>query len=193
VSVLINFINDLLDFQKLDEGKVQLERTHCSISSIIKESISLVRELASVKEIEIIYSPQDFEVYCDQVKISQTVLNLLSNGIKFSPAVSSISVDLKVFEKPAQQISEENVSSIEVLTYVRVSVSDLGPGVPSELRQKIFEPFEQASSHRNQGTGLGLAICKMIVEAHGGSIGVSENTAGSGSTFWFEIPTSDFS
>ena len=63
----------------------------------------------------------------------------------------------------------------------------------ADMRLRIFEPFVQAESHREQGTGLGLAICKMIVEGHGGQVGVTENSGGAGSMFWFEIPTSDFS
>lgn len=184
VQVLINFINDLLDFQKLDEGKVQLERTHCNINSIIKEAISLVRETARSKQIEIEYSPTDYEVFCDQVKLTQTILNLLTNAIKFSPSESSVQVKVEEFEKSGD--SDENRTS-----WMRVLVSDRGPGVPEDMRQRIFEPFEQAESHRHQGTGLGLAICKMIVEAHGGKIGVKENSGAVGSTFWFEILTSD--
>lgn len=184
VQVLINFINDLLDFQKLDEGKVQLERTHCNINSIIKEAISLVRETARSKQIEIEYSPTDYEVFCDQVKLTQTILNLLTNAIKFGPSESSVQVKVEEFEKSSD--SDENRTS-----WMRVLVSDRGPGVPEDMRQRIFEPFEQAESHRHQGTGLGLAICKMIVEAHGGKIGVKENSGVVGSTFWFEILTSD--
>ncbi|MBA3859850.1 MAG: hypothetical protein C0507_23320 [Cyanobacteria bacterium PR.3.49] len=184
VQVLINFINDLLDFQKLDEGKVQLERTHCNINSIIKEAISLVRETARSKQIEIEYSPTDYEVFCDQVKLTQTILNLLTNAIKFGPSESSVQVKVEEFEKSGD--SDENRTS-----WMRVLVSDRGPGVPEDMRQRIFEPFEQAESHRHQGTGLGLAICKMIVEAHGGKIGVKENSGVVGSTFWFEILTSD--
>lgn len=186
VLILINFINDLLDFQKLDEGKVQLEKTHCSINSIIKESISLVRETARAKNIEIDYCPTDYEVFCDQVKMSQTVLNLLTNAIKFSPPESLVQVKVDQFEKEGAQASG-------CASWVRVTVSDRGPGVNADMRLRIFEPFEQAESHREQGTGLGLAICKMIVEGHGGQVGVTENSGGAGSVFWFEIPTSDFS
>lgn len=105
VMILINFINDLLDFQKLDEGKVKLEKTHCSINSIIKESISLVRETARAKNIEIDYCPTDYEVFCDEVKLSQTVLNLLTNAIKFSPPESSVQVKVDQFEKEGAENS----------------------------------------------------------------------------------------
>lgn len=188
VQILINFINDLLDFQKLDEGKVQLERTHCSINSIIKEAISLVKETARARQVVIEYSPTEYEVYCDQVKMTQTILNLLTNATKFSPPESSVQVKVEEFEK---EDAKNGSDASARFSWIRVMVIDSGPGVPSEMRQRIFEPFEQVDSHKHQGTGLGLAICKMIVEAHGGKIGVTEKSGESGSVFWFEIPTSD--
>jgi len=179
VQILINFINDLLDFQKLDEGRVQLDKAYCSANEIIKEAISLVKEVAGAKQITIEFSSQDFEIFCDQLKITQTVLNLLSNAIKFSPANSSVAIALTEVE-----IAND-------MTYVKVEVKDNGPGIADDIKERIFEPFEQAPSHKSQGTGLGLAICKMIVTSHGGEIGVTKNENGSGSVFWFTVPTSE--
>lgn len=179
VQILINFINDLLDFQKLDEGRVQLDKAYCGANEIINEAISLVKEVAGAKEIKVEYSPQEIQLYCDQLKVTQTVLNLLTNAIKFSPAESSVIITL----------TEEETA--DDMGYVRVSVKDSGPGIPDDVREKIFEPFEQAPSHKSQGTGLGLAICKMIVTSHGGEIGVDKNESGGGSVFWFTVPTSE--
>lgn len=176
VQTLISFINDLLDFQKLDEGKIHLETSYCGIAGIIKEAIALVKETAWTKNIEIQYTARDFEILCDSGKITQTVLNLLTNAIKFSPKDSTIIVTTSVDD------DDQNSDSI------KVSVTDNGPGLSEELRGRVFDPFEQAPAHQNQGTGLGLAICKMIIDAHGGTIGISDTQTGYGSEFWFKIP-----
>jgi PAS domain S-box-containing protein len=177
VHTLITFINDLLDFQKLDEGRVHLDKSYCSTHNIVKDAIALTQDVADSRKITIHYEPLDFEVYCDQTKMTQAMLNLLSNAIKFSPSEDKVSINIKIEDK--QQVS-----------FVRIEVSDNGPGIPDDLKQRIFEPFEQAPLHKNQGTGLGLAICKMVVESHGGAIGVRDKEDG-GSLFWFTIPTSD--
>lgn len=178
VQTLVTFINDLLDFQKLDEGRVHLDRTYCSTHDIMRDAIALTQEVADSKKISIRYEPCDFEVYCDQVKITQAMLNLISNAVKFSPPDNTVSIAVNVEEK-------------DEVSYVRIEVSDNGPGIPEELKQRIFEPFEQAPSHKHQGTGLGLAICKMVVEGHGGAIGARNRDKGLGSLFWFTIPTTD--
>ena len=180
VQVLVSFINDLLDFQKLDEGRVQLDKCYCSINEIIKEAISLTKDFAAAKQIGIEYSAHDFEVFCDPIKITQALLNLLTNAIKFSPEGGAVKISIQKAEGPEES------------TLVKLMVSDNGPGIPKELRERIFQPFEQAPSHKHQGTGLGLSICKMIVDNHGGDIGVTENEDGTGSTFWFTLATSDF-
>jgi len=189
VQILIGFINDLLDFQKLDEGRIHLEKDFCSTREMIRETVALVKEVADQRQVAIETTPLDFEVLCDRQKVIQALLNLLSNAIKFSPAGGVIKIT-------AQQI-EESTRSL-----VRIAVSDNGPGVPESLRERIFEPFEQAPTARQQGTGLGLAICKMIVEAHGGRIAVTANetaaldptnktTSSSGSTFWLTLPVTE--
>lgn len=177
VQTLINFINDLLDFQKLDEGRVHLDKSYCSAHLIVRDAIGLTQEVADSKKISIQYEPHDFGVYCDQMKVTQAMLNLLSNAIKFSSPEDKVSIDL----------SSEDTGEV---SFVRIEVSDNGPGIPDELKHRIFEPFEQAPSHKHQGTGLGLAISKMVVESHGGEIGVKDND-GKGSKFWFTIPTTD--
>ncbi|HIA52328.1 MAG TPA: PAS domain S-box protein [Candidatus Melainabacteria bacterium] len=179
VQILINFINDLLDFQKLDEGRVQLDKTYCSSNEIVKEAISLVKEVAATKNLSIDYTPTNFEIFCDHGKVTQTILNLLSNAIKFSPDNGTISISIS---------EADNTDSISQISF---TITDRGPGIPEEYRQRIFEPYQQAPSSKSQGTGLGLAICKMIVEAHGGRIGVTENQSGKGSNFWFTLPTAN--
>jgi PAS domain S-box-containing protein len=183
VGKLVVFVNDLLDFQKLRVGKMQLNVAPCDLEDIIEEAAAFLRAVADVKSVEIVIPRGHFLVRCDKPKMLQTVTNLLSNAIKFAPEQSSINVEVAEFPH-----------------LVQVSVRDTGPGVPEQFRDRIFEAFEQAPSAglAAQGTGLGLAICKLIVEAHGGTIGVTSVTEEdlqvnplkktTGSTFWFRIP-----
>jgi signal transduction histidine kinase len=102
----------------------------------------------------------------------QVILNLMSNAIKFSQKDTKVIVTV--------QLTADSNGML-------FSISDTGPGVPEEFRERIFQPFEQApSSHAKEGTGLGLAICKLIVEAHGGKIWVEPKD--DGSVFKFELP-----
>jgi PAS domain S-box-containing protein len=175
VEKLIALVNDLLDFQKLKAGKMQLNLEDHSLQSIVSEAAELLAETAQQKSLELHLPQGKLVVPCDYNKVLQTVVNLLSNAIKFSEAGSAVIVDLDATDDLA-----------------RLSVSDSGPGVPEAFREKIFEPFEQAPSARaREGTGLGLAICKLIVEAHGGRIFIEPCRAGgdkTGSRFVVELP-----
>lgn len=179
---LVSFINDLLDFQKLNVGEMPLELEQHQAQELIQEAFQLVSASAQEKSVELVYKNEksNSTVYCDSQKIVQVLLNLFSNSIKFSPENSVVLV----------QTSEEP----ETITFY---VSDSGPGIPEEMHQKIFEPFEQVQQMQHQGTGLGLAICKMIVETHGGKIGVRNRSDSAehgvleagGSEFWFSLPS----
>lgn len=183
IERLIAFVNDLLDFQKLKAGKMRLDAQSCDFAEVIGEAVSQVEGLARQNELAVEIPSGYWRVNCDRQKLIQTLVNLLSNAIKFSPRGSTIAINVN-----------ESPESIEV------EVSDCGPGVPEEAGQKIFEAFEQVqgSQKAHLGVGLGLAICKLIVEAHGGSIGVKTRwsekgnvdvpAAIAGSTFWFVIP-----
>lgn len=185
VEKLIALVNDLLDFQKLKAGKMQLKLESCSLRSIVAEAAELLAESAQQKSVHLLLPEAEIMVDCDYNKILQTVVNLLSNAIKFSEPNSSVKVDAR--------LGAGNVI---------LSVSDSGPGVPEAFRDKIFEPFEQAPSSRaKEGTGLGLAICKLVAEAHGGRVYVESlpsvepvrppsSTCSEGSVFVLELPIS---
>lgn len=179
---LIGFIDDLLDFQKLSAGQMPLEVESHNAATLIAEAFELVAALARDRQIELRHldGAETVLVTCDRQKVVQVIVNLLSNAIKFSPAHSSVLVAAK----------EEGDN-------IRFSIIDFGAGVPEDMRVAIFEPFQQTATTKHQGTGLGLAICKMILDAHGGAIGVSanvgseletKNQGGNGSVFWFTIP-----
>lgn len=175
VEKLVALVNDLLDFQKLKAGKMQLNLEPHSLQTIVREAAELLAESARQKSVELQLPQGETSLPCDYNKLLQTVVNLLSNAIKFSEPGKVVVVDLD-----------------ETGGNARLCVSDSGPGVPEEFREKIFEPFEQAPSSRaKEGTGLGLAICKLVVEAHGGKIYVDANRSETGVTggrFVVELP-----
>jgi signal transduction histidine kinase len=103
------------------------------------------------------------------------VINVLTNAIKFAPSQSEVALTCA---------KKSNMAEFKVI--------DQGPGIPQDAQGQIFERFHQVAGERalqKQGTGLGLAICKLIIEAHGGTIGV-ESSPGNGATFWFTVPLS---
>ncbi len=175
VSRLIALINDLLDIEKLDSGKLKMQIRDTSILSVLERSVLFVAPVAALKGIAVDVPDTKSRVLADEDRLVQVVVNLLSNALKFSPPRSKISI--KVIDLPDS---------------VQVRISDCGPGVPEGYAERIFDRFQQAdlpAGDCRQGSGLGLTICRSIVEELQGSIGVDSETS-SGSTFWFAIPSS---
>ena len=169
---LIKLINDLLDVQKMESGKFSVELRDASIRALLEESFDAVEQVAEDNGVEIEIAGGDERVLADPDRVLQVIINLLSNAIKFSPRGSK--VNMRIIGEPK---------------YVEVRVEDQGRGIKREFHDSIFERFKQVEkldATEKKGTGLGLAICKMIIEEHGGTIGV-ESEEGKGSTFWFRL------
>lgn len=169
----LNLINQLMDLEKFAQGTITLFTETTYSSRIIDSAVGSISDLAAGKNIKIDSIGTDVEMVADAERLVQVMINLLGNALKFSPSNSTITVAV------------ESQGSI-----VRFNVSDQGRGIPAELKDKVFERFQQVDPSdkvERAGTGLGLAICKSIVEAHNGKIGV-ESELGRGSTFWFELP-----
>jgi signal transduction histidine kinase len=175
---LAGLINDLLDLSRIESGKIDVKFSRVSLSGLVHEVMETLRPVAAEKVIALdatIREPSIL-VWADRDKINQVLMNLIGNAIKFTPAQGTVTVS-------ALKNGSERV---------QVSVSDTGPGVPSEEKGKIFDRFyqiAQAGEVKPRGTGLGLAICKALVELHGGRIWV-ESTMTRGSTFSFTLPVS---
>jgi signal transduction histidine kinase len=170
---LLNLVNDLLDIEQLQTGKMVLNRRWTQLSDVIENSISAVKNLADQRQIKITTDASAIELDCDEDRLIQVMVNLLSNAIKFSPDDSTITVIAK---------SDEH--------WIECKVIDKGRGIPEDYVDKVFEKYKQVNktdAKRGSGTGLGLPICKAIIEQHGGTIGV-DSVAGKGSTFWFKLP-----
>jgi len=175
---LINLINDLLDVEQLESGKLDMHFDLIPIAYVLEKSYQAIRGSADQKQISISIPDCDVEVYADGDRLVQVLINLLANAIKFSPQKGSITVSID-----------------EDQQWVTVKVQDQGPGIAEEHHARIFDRFRQADSAagtKEKGAGLGLAICKDIIEAHHGTLGV-ESAPERGSIFWFRVSRSNMS
>ncbi len=172
---LQTLVNDILDFEKISSGATRFDLQPVELAPFLQRSIELNRMYAERLKVryELRHPVPPLAVQADPDRLMQVMANLLSNAAKFSPENTAVTVE-----------------AIVAGEWVRVAVTDCGPGVPVEFRDRIFSQFAQAdaSNTRQQGgTGLGLSICKAIVEKLGGRIGY-ESEAGRGATFYFELP-----
>lgn len=171
---LITMINQLLDLEKLEAGKMGLSFASVGVDKIVDTAIDSVRGVASRNNVELGAEVDEVSINADADRIVQVLVNLLGNAIKFSPTGSQV----KVVAREHQE-------------YVEFKVIDQGPGIEDKDFEKIFDRFSQLDESdgkkQKTGTGLGLAICKLIVEEHNGEISV-DSRKGEGSTFTFRIP-----
>ncbi len=173
---LAGLINDLLDLSKIESGKIELKGTRVALDALVHEVLETLRPIAAERVItlEATFREPSILVWADRNKVNQVLMNLIGNAIKFTPIQGRVTVS-------ASRNGEGNV---------QVSVSDTGPGVPSDESEKIFDKFYQiteAEGTKPKGTGLGLAICKSLVALHGGKIWVEPKPTG-GSIFCFTLP-----
>ncbi|MGH7136640.1 MAG: ATP-binding response regulator, partial [Pirellulales bacterium] len=172
---LLELINKLLDFSKLEAGQTRLQITALDLNALVSELGAAARPLAEQRGIELAVETDPSLPACaaDKEKIDIVVSNLMSNAIKFTPSGGRVGI--------ATRRDHEQVT---------VSVSDTGIGIKAEDHARIFERFVQvdgSSSREFSGTGLGLSLAKELVELHGGEIHV-ESEPGRGTRFWFELP-----
>lgn len=176
---LVRLVNDILDLERLQSGKITLIRQKVDAADLLAKSADLMQLMFQKSEINLSVSSQSIELVVDQDRIIQVLTNLLSNAIKFSPPGSTVWMTVeKMSAKDAQAPS------------CLFKVQDQGRGIPRDKIEAIFERFHQvdASDSRMQGgTGLGLAICRSIVEQHKGQIWV-ESTVDVGSSFYVKLP-----
>lgn len=170
---LISLINDILDIEKLEAGKLDMVFDNISLTGVLERSVQAVNTFAENNGITLEILPTQSQVYADGDRIVQVLVNLMSNAVKFSPKGQTVTVSCE--EGPG---------------FIEVKVIDRGRGIPESHKNKLFQRFQQveaSDSRKKGGTGLGLAICKGIVEQHGGTIGV-DSEEGKGSVFWFKLP-----
>lgn len=173
---LVRLINDILDTEKIESGRMQYHMQSLDLLALIKNSIEENRGYGERLGVELTWDEQhsvDLSIHGDRDRLMQVMANLLSNAIKYSPPAKKVEIEI---EQQGDQ--------------AMIKVTDQGPGIPQEFRTRIFQKFSQADSsdtRQKGGTGLGLAITKTIVEHHGGSIGFNTAT-GEGTTFYVNLP-----
>jgi CheY-like chemotaxis protein/anti-sigma regulatory factor (Ser/Thr protein kinase) len=173
---LIRLINDILDSEKIESGKMRFEMQQVELQALLAQALSANEGFAGQHNVKLaLEAPADVvRVHVDSDRLTQVVTNLLSNAVKFSPPESCVRV--RVLGAGSGRI--------------RVEVADSGPGIPEEFRKRIFQKFSQADTsdtRQKGGTGLGLNISRAIVERMGGNMGFTTQT-GVGTVFFFDLP-----
>ncbi len=170
---LVRLINDILDIERIESGKVTMSRQTCDAVDLITQAADAMQAMAEKVGVTLSVNPQSHRLWADPDRIIQGLTNLLSNAIKFSPRDGTVWLTV---EKRGDEILFQ--------------VKDQGRGIPKDKLESIFERFQQvdASDPREKGgTGLGLSICRSIVKQHGGRIW-AESKLGQGSSFFFTLP-----
>jgi signal transduction histidine kinase/ligand-binding sensor domain-containing protein/DNA-binding response OmpR family regulator len=183
---LLNLVNQLLDFRKLEVEGVNLVLSEGNIIKFIEESVHSFYDLSEKKNVGLHYHSEvkALQASFDMDKLEKILFNLLSNAFKFTPEGGEISVAVDCLENDSQS---------EGLKILQIRVTDSGIGIPKEKQEKIFERFfrnDVPKSFINQGSGIGLAITREFVKIHGGTIGV-ESEEGSGSCFTVCLPVKE--
>jgi two-component system sensor histidine kinase/response regulator len=168
---LSKMTNELLDISRMEEGKMNLQPEACDLSALVREVTTAFDDGSRRLEID---CRESIGVECDSGLIRRVLENLVSNGLKHTPAGTVV-----------------EVSAVPGELVARLCIRDRGNGVPAEARERIFEKFGAIPTEAGReyhSAGLGLAFCKLVIHAHGGRIGVNSRDGG-GSEFWFELPS----
>ncbi|WP_434782399.1 ATP-binding protein [Ferrovum myxofaciens] len=176
--LLLSLLNNVLDFAKIEDGKMTIENTDFSVNSILEETANIFSSQAEVKGVRLdtCIAAEVGRLHGDSLRLQQVLANLVGNAVKFTER-GSVTLSFSV-------LGEDEHSS-----NVRFEVADTGVGIPASAQGKIFESFTQAdlsTSRRFGGSGLGLTLTKHLVEAMGGRLSF-ESTEGLGSRFWFDL------
>ena len=186
---LVRLVNDILDLERLESGKISLLKQLCNADDLMMNSIDMMQDMANLAGITLSVSPQPVQLDADPDRIIQVLMNLLGNAIKFSPRGSTVWLTVKFLceDRTHTELTKNGTADSKQILF---QVKDQGRGIPADKLESIFERFHQvdaSDSRKKGGTGLGLAICRSIVQQHGGQIWV-ESTLGQGSSFYFCLP-----
>ena len=178
-KMLLMLVNDVLDFTKIESGKLEIKESEFLMSEMLYDVISLIKERAEEKSLELrfeIFEEVPEELISDEFRIRQILVNLMNNAVKYTETGT---ITLKIGGNYTDAGYE-----------LKLIVKDTGKGIREEEQEHLFEAFSRADVKANasiEGTGLGLAIVKSIVDSMNGSYGV-ESEYGIGSEFWVKLP-----
>jgi signal transduction histidine kinase len=170
---LARMINELLDLERMESGKITLTRSSVDLADLVRAAIARARTGSPGHTFNLVADPALWPVDGDADKLTQVLSNLISNAVKYSPDRGEVTIGILATPDVAE-----------------VSVTDNGLGIPPQHLERIFERYARIESENTRyiaGTGLGLPIAKQIVEMHGGTISVTSQP-GAGSTFKFTLP-----
>jgi PAS domain S-box-containing protein len=196
---LLALINDILDLSKVEAGKMTLDLEPVWVSSLLANSLSIVREKAAMRSVRLDMEVAESlgRIEADQRKVKQIVYNLLSNAVKFTPEGGQVTLCAKGV--PRAHVAKVSgkwagrtmpLADNEFEDFLAISVTDTGIGISPEGLELLFTPFSQIDTglaRKFEGTGLGLAMIKLLAELHGGAVAV-ESSVGEGSTFTVWLP-----
>jgi PAS domain S-box-containing protein len=196
---LLSLIDDILDLSKVEAGKMTLDLEPVQVSSLLMNSLSIVRERAAARRVHLdIDAPPDLgPIEADARKVKQIVYNLLFNAVKFSHEGGRVT--LRASRAARGEVGQRSGSwaarslplpASEFEEFLKISVTDSGIGIPSDGLEELFTPFTQIDSglaRKFEGTGLGLAMVKLLAELHCGTVAV-ESEVGEGSCFAVWLP-----
>ncbi|MBB3113583.1 two-component system phosphate regulon sensor histidine kinase PhoR [Paenibacillus phyllosphaerae] len=183
---LNRLIGDILELSKIESRRVPLQFSPVELTSFVGKTVDLMKSEATRKHITLnLQAEQGLYVEADEDRLRQIIMNLLSNGINYTPEGGKVSVKVEAIQHGVP-VTDEDAD----YDHIRISIADTGIGIPKKDLPRIFERFyrvDKARSRSSGGTGLGLSIVKHLVELHKGSIWV-DSRVGAGSTFIIELP-----
>jgi signal transduction histidine kinase/CheY-like chemotaxis protein len=178
-SHLMDLVNDVLDYAKIESGTIETDPVSISLDDLLSDMSAVIRSQALQKGQKLIVEKpeeKNLAVRCDKRHARQILINVLTNAVKYTPEGGKI------------VISAHTLSSQKI----KIAVEDTGVGIPEDEYHKVFGAFQRVDneySRMQQGTGLGMPLTKKLVEVNGGTVGFSSEE-GIGSTFWIELPIS---
>jgi signal transduction histidine kinase len=184
---LTHLINNILDFSRIEQGRKRYTYVHASVGDVVREVVDAYAFQLRDKGFDIRTQIQDGlpRVWVDRDAVSQAVLNLVDNSVKYSRHEKEIEIRVAHENGVSGSVSRHAVDG-----FVRISVRDRGVGIPAAEQSKVFEAFyriDKGLEHDVKGSGLGLAVVKHVVEAHGGQIEVDSHP-GAGTRFSIRLP-----